>query len=210
MRDDNTATKTSEQPAAAPAAAGVIPPEQITAPPQDAFMVGGKQIVAIMGPYRDRVLTLPVAEADQAIADKWAREHPQPPHDENAPLPPPLTAEETEAAYNAALAWSDSVSSGAGDVAPTIDSLTPSTAAITDPDFTLAIAGSGFTDASVIFFAGHDEPTTLNGDGTLSTGVKPSLWQAAATVQCQVRNGTALSNALDFTFTEPVARRARR
>jgi hypothetical protein len=54
----------------------------------------------------------------------------------------------------------------------------------------------------VIFFAGHDEPTTLNEDGTLSTGVKPSLWGAPVVVTCYVRNGTLASNGLIFTFAE--------
>jgi hypothetical protein len=83
---------------------------------------------------------------------------------------------------------------------PQIDSLSQNSAVSGDPDFTLFLTGTGFYQPSVIVFANHDEPTTLNEDGTLSTGVKPSLF-APATVQVQVRNGETLSNAVDFTFT---------
>jgi hypothetical protein len=89
----------------------------------------------------------------------------------------------------------------AGAVKPTITALMPDFCAIGDPDFTLFISGEGFGENSIIFFAGHDENTTLNEDGTVSTGVKPSLWGAPVTVQVRVHNGTQSSNALDFTFT---------
>jgi hypothetical protein len=83
---------------------------------------------------------------------------------------------------------------------PVISAIAPDQCTIGQPDFTLFISGEGFSALSVIFFAGHDEPTTLNEDGTLSTGIKPSLWQSPVVVQCQVRNGDKLSNAVDFTF----------
>src|SRR5262252_9473966 len=73
---------------------------------------------------------------------------------------------------------------------PVIDAIEPPSCAVGDPDFTLVVHGSGFyPKVSVIHFAGHDEPTTFNEDGTLSTGVKPSLWTDPVTVQCSVRNG---------------------
>jgi hypothetical protein len=83
---------------------------------------------------------------------------------------------------------------------PTITALMPAFCEIGDPDFTLFISGENFRDTSVIFFAGHDEPTTLNDDGTLSTGVKPSLWASPVVVQCRVHNGAQPSNSLDFEF----------
>jgi hypothetical protein len=83
---------------------------------------------------------------------------------------------------------------------PVIAALTPDSCTIGQPDFTLFVSGTGFSSQSVIHFAGHDEPTTLNADGTLSTGVKPSLWLNPVVVQCQVRNGPVMSNAVDFTF----------
>jgi hypothetical protein len=60
---------------------------------------------------------------------------------------------------------------------PVVSALSPDQCVVGDPDFTLVVSGSGFFAGSVINFAGHDEPTTFNEDGTLSTGVKPSLWQ---------------------------------
>lgn len=85
---------------------------------------------------------------------------------------------------------------------PEITGLVPATCAIGGPDFTLIVQGTAFSTNSIIHFAGHDEPTTYNDvDGSLSTGVKPSLWGAPATVQCSVRNGMAESNALDFVFS---------
>jgi hypothetical protein len=83
---------------------------------------------------------------------------------------------------------------------PVITALMPAFCEIGGEDFTLFISGANFSDKSVIFFAGHDEPTTLNEDGTVSTGVKPSLWSAPTTVGCRVHNGAQPSNALDFEF----------
>lgn len=84
---------------------------------------------------------------------------------------------------------------------PVISSITPDNCTVGQPDFMLVVDGSGFYPASVIVFAGHDEPTTLHEDGTLTTGVKPSLWLNPVTVQCQVRNGPLISNAVDFVFS---------
>jgi IPT/TIG domain len=95
-----------------------------------------------------------------------------------------------------------------GAVTPTITAIEPASCAIGDPDFDLHVTGEGFAEHSIIYFAGHDEPTTLNEDGTLSTGVKPSLWGAPAVVQCYVRNGTLISDPLAFEFTAPAEGRA--
>ena len=92
---------------------------------------------------------------------------------------------------------------------PLIDTLEPASCAIGDPDFTLYVHGDNFFPGSVIHFADHDEPTTLNDDGTLSTGVKPSLWQVPVTVEVTIRNGSLVSPAATFEFTAPAGRRAR-
>jgi hypothetical protein len=89
---------------------------------------------------------------------------------------------------------------------PVLTALTPDYCAIGDPDLTLYVTGTGFTASSVIHFASYDEPTTLNADGTLSTGVKPSLWVNPDVVQVYVRNGELMSTALDFTFAAPGTR----
>ena len=83
---------------------------------------------------------------------------------------------------------------------PVIDALDPASCAVGDPDFTLKISGTEFYAGSVINFAGHDEPTTLNEDGTLSTGVKPSLWIDPVIVPVIVRNLDKTSNEVEFTF----------
>jgi hypothetical protein len=87
------------------------------------------------------------------------------------------------------------------DEQPVISSLEPNSCMVGDPDFTLVVHGTGFSSQSVISFAGHDEPTTLNEDGTLSTGVQPSLWTDPVVVQCQIKNGQAISAPVDFTFS---------
>ena len=92
------------------------------------------------------------------------------------------------------------------ETAPTISAIAPDQCAIGSDDFTLYVSGENFFAGSVIHFAGHDEPTTLNEDGSLSTGVKPSLWLNPDTVQCQIRNGEMLSNAVDFVFTDAASR----
>lgn len=87
--------------------------------------------------------------------------------------------------------------------APTLTALSPDTSEIGAADFVLAVSGDGFTDASVIVFGTYDEPTTLQADGTLTTGVKPSLFNAPDTVPVKVRNGPAYSTPMDFEFTAP-------
>ena len=84
---------------------------------------------------------------------------------------------------------------------PAISSLEPADCVIGGEDFTLVVSGTQFYPGSVIFFAGHDEPTTYDEDGaTLSTGVKPSLWANPVVVQVQVRNLDKWSEPVDFTF----------
>lgn len=61
-----------------------------------------KEIEAILGPYRGNRLTMPAAEAQNAINDHWARDpySEDPPHDA-------LTEEERAHALEAATAWRD-------------------------------------------------------------------------------------------------------
>lgn len=85
---------------------------------------------------------------------------------------------------------------------PVIESLNPDSCTIGGEDFTLFITGTGFYPGSVINFAEHDEPTTLNEDGTLSTGIKPSLWAEPVEVLVYIRNGPVYSNFVPFTFAD--------
>jgi hypothetical protein len=83
---------------------------------------------------------------------------------------------------------------------PAITGIDPDACAVGDADFDLHVSGENFFADSVIHFAGHDEPTTLNEDGTLSTGVKPSLWSEPVVVQVMIKNGPKVSEPVDFTF----------
>jgi hypothetical protein len=84
--------------------------------------------------------------------------------------------------------------------APVVTSLEPTECTLGDADFTIAVSGTGFYEQSTIVFAGQDEPTTLESDGTLTTGVNMAVWQGPDTVQVGVRNGPIESNTLPFTF----------
>ena len=91
--------------------------------------------------------------------------------------------------------------------APVVTSLEPTECTLGDADFTIAVSGTGFYEQSTIVFAGQDEPTTLESDGTLTTGVNMAVWQGPDTVQVGVRNGPIESNTMPFTFNaaEPAA-----
>jgi hypothetical protein len=84
--------------------------------------------------------------------------------------------------------------------APTISALEPTEATIGDPSFRIYVTGEQFHVGSVIVFAGHDEPTTMETDGRLSTGVNMDVWLGPDTVSVGVLNGDKLSNLVDFTF----------
>ena len=88
--------------------------------------------------------------------------------------------------------------------APVVTSLEPTECTLGDADFTIAVSGTGFYEQSTIVFAGQDEPTTLESDGTLTTGVNMAVWQGPDTVQVGVRNGPIASNTLPFTFNAAV------
>jgi hypothetical protein len=87
---------------------------------------------------------------------------------------------------------------------PTISALTPNTAVSGDPtDIEMRITGTGFTSSSVIVFNSNDEPTDYFSPTEVGTGVKPSLFVVPAVCPVSVRNGTYVSNSLDFEFTAP-------
>ena len=86
--------------------------------------------------------------------------------------------------------------------APVLSSIEPSTARIGDESFVLVVSGVGFVqDISVIVFAGQDEPTKLETNGTLTTGVNMSVWHGPDEVEVRVKNGEHISEPLMFTFT---------
>jgi len=97
----------------------------------------------------------------------------------------------------------------APDAAPVITELEPDEATIGEETFDMFVHGTGFTEDSVIVFAGQEEPTDLEDDGTLSTGINMDVWNGPDTVQVSVKNGDKMSNMMDFTFhAEPATRKA--
>jgi len=87
-------------------------------------------------------------------------------------------------------------------VAPVLTSLDPDTAVKDSPDFTLRCLGSGFTESSVIMFAGQPEPIVFVSPSEITTGVKPSLgWGTDVGIPVSVKTGDLESATLDFTFT---------
>jgi hypothetical protein len=94
---------------------------------------------------------------------------------------------------------------------PMLTALEPATVAIGDASFTLHVRGTGFLDGAVIVFADHDEPTTWVSPTEVTTGVDMAVWLGPDTVPVTARNADdgAVSNALDFVFTDPPAARSR-
>jgi len=97
------------------------------------------------------------------------------------------------------------------DVAPTVTGLSPNTAVAGDAaDIEMSVMGDGFAPGCVIVFNGYDEPTTFVSAAQVSTGVKPSLFVVPADCPVAVRNGSAISNEITFSFTDPAVRSSKR
>jgi hypothetical protein len=96
-----------------------------------------------------------------------------------------------------------------GNATPVVTELDPDECTIGEESFDIFVHGSGFNEDSVIVFAGQEEPTDLEDDGSLSTGINMDVWQGADTVKVSVKNGDKTSNEMDFTFhAEPATRKA--
>jgi len=88
--------------------------------------------------------------------------------------------------------------------APDLESLDPDEADAGDADdIVMHVHGSGFTEQSVIYFNGLQEPTTFVSETEVTTGVKPSLFVVPAVCPVTVRNGEHESDALEFEFLDP-------
>jgi hypothetical protein len=99
-----------------------------------------------------------------------------------------------------------------GSEKPTATALSPDTAVAGDAtDIVMTVTGTGFTESSVIWFAGHAEPTTFVSATEVSTGVKPSLFTVPDSCEVVVKtaDGQASDPPLTFTFTA-AARAARK
>lgn len=85
-----------------------------------------------------------------------------------------------------------------------VTSLTPNSAEIGDPSFTLHVHGTGFKNTDKIVFAGNEEPTTFVSPTELTTGVDMSVWLGADVLPVMIMSADGeLSNAMDFTFVAP-------
>ena len=83
---------------------------------------------------------------------------------------------------------------------PTLDSISPSEAAIGSEDVTLSCTGSNFWPSTIITFNGGDEPTTVVSDTEATTIVKPSTASTPGTYPVAVRHGGGPSTTQGFTF----------
>jgi hypothetical protein len=123
---------------------------------------------------------------------------------ETADITGPVTVRVTSDVPGSVLIDGEPVDPGAPvpDVAPVISSLSPSTAVAGDAsDVTLIVTGDGYLPNSILMFGGLDEPTTFVSPTEVSTIVKCSLFVNPDDVAVNVRNGSAISNELTFTFT---------
>ena len=96
-------------------------------------------------------------------------------------------------------------SSGEDNVTPTYDppaltTLTPATAVLGAPNFTLHVGGSGFKSGAVILWNGGAEPTTFVSETELTTDVNMATATVAVEIPVAVANpGGAPSASLPFT-----------
>ena len=86
---------------------------------------------------------------------------------------------------------------------PVLTGLTPSTIAVGAPDFVLQVMGSGFTPQSVIHIKDIMAPTTMVSENELTTPIDMALVLQPTTAPITVKNGGAVSNAMDFIVTAP-------
>jgi hypothetical protein len=70
---------------------------------------------------------------------------------------------------------------------PTLDSLTPATAMLGDPNFTLHCLGTNFTPDTKILWNGSEEPTVFVSETELTTDVNMATATVAAPIPVAVR-----------------------
>ena len=84
---------------------------------------------------------------------------------------------------------------------PVLASISPDTAVITDPVFTLTATGADFIASSVIALDGTDAATSYIDANTLTAQIDPALF-TAKDVAVTVRTGPSVSAASTLTFTD--------
>jgi len=84
---------------------------------------------------------------------------------------------------------------------PIISSLSPNSAVLGSPSFTLNVIGTGFKTGSKIIWNGSEEPTTVVSATHLTTGVDMSTASAAVSLPVSVLNPDGvMSDPMTFTF----------
>lgn len=149
----------------------------------------------VFGPFAGYLLSLPDAEADKAIADKWARERYDPAYPQAWEGTAEDIASATAAANESADVW------GGNPPQPVLTSINPNTAVVGSINRNLHAIGSSFVASSVIVFNGGEEQTDFVSETELTTTVKPSTASGPITVPVLVRSGNKDSAPQDFTFT---------
>jgi hypothetical protein len=84
----------------------------------------------------------------------------------------------------------------------TVTSLTPNSAELGDPSFTLHVHGANYDTTSKIIFNGFEEPTTFVSATELTTGVDMSVWAAPAVLPVAVVKNGVMSEPMMFTFVD--------
>ena len=89
---------------------------------------------------------------------------------------------------------------------PSVDSISPNTAASGGPRFTLTVDGSNFVTSSVVRWNGTSRATTYVNSNQLTAAIPAGDIALARTAQVTVASrGGGVSNASTFTITDPVA-----
>lgn len=87
---------------------------------------------------------------------------------------------------------------------PVVSEIVPTSAVLGDPDLTLVVHGSGFTDSSAVMFDGAPLVSTLRSANEISAVITPSAETTAHAVAVTVRTGRIRAkDPLTFTFTVP-------
>jgi hypothetical protein len=81
-----------------------VTPMNVSTPPEAYPYIDSLRLLVTVGPWKDAILHFPNADAAQAIADKWAVDFEEKPHDPDA-TPVPLTEAEYATALAAAEAY---------------------------------------------------------------------------------------------------------
>jgi len=88
-------------------------------------------------------------------------------------------------------------------VLPVVATLTPNSAELGDPSFTLHVHGTGFKSGDSIVFNGGIEPTVFVSSTELTTGVNMDTVSGPFTVPVMIQTADgSLSNSMDFSFTD--------